>query len=193
MCDAEWNTPCGETAACGGDALIRRAAFDQVHGYREGLRAGEEPEMTARMQAAGWKIWRIDVPMTEHDARIHSFDQWWRRTQRGGFGYAQVWLATANLPERLYGRQLMSALVWAVMIPGLCLLVAIVSRQPPVLLLLPLLYGVQLARIAYRTPTGPGRWATAALTLLAKIPETIGAARFVLGGGRRQVPEYKSA
>lgn len=193
MCDAEWNTPCGETEACGGDALIRRAALDQVHGYRDDLRAGEEPEMTARMRAAGWKVWRIDVPMSEHDAKLHSFGQWWRRTQRGGFGYAQVWSATANLPERLYGRQLLSALIWAVMIPALCLLAAIVTRQPLALLLLPLLYGVQLARIGYRTPPGPGRWATAALTLLAKIPETIGAARFALGGGRRQVPEYKSA
>jgi cellulose synthase/poly-beta-1,6-N-acetylglucosamine synthase-like glycosyltransferase len=190
-CDAEWNTPCGEASACGGDALIRRAALDQVHGYREELLAGEEPEMTARMRAIGWKVWRIDVPMTEHDARIYSFGQWWRRSQRGGFGYAQVWSATASLPRRLYGRQLLSALAWAVMIPTLCLLAAIIARQPLILLLLPLLYALQVARIAHASPAERDRWTRAALILLAKIPETIGAARFVLGGGRRQVPEYK--
>ena len=192
MCDSEWNTPCGEAAACGGDALIRRAALDQVHGYREELLAGEEPEMTARMRAIGWKVWRIDAPMTEHDARIKSFGQWWRRTQRGGFGYAQVWSATADLPKRLYGRQLISAFAWAVIIPILCLLAAIATRQPLALLLLPTLYCAQGARIAYGSPAERGRWARAGLTLLAKIPETIGAARFALGDRRRQVPEYKS-
>jgi GT2 family glycosyltransferase len=191
MCDQEWNTPIGEASACGGDALMRCTAFDEVHGYRDELLAGEEPEMTARMRMAGWRIWRIDAAMTEHDANIRSFRQWWRRTQRGGFGYAQVWSVTANLPERVYARQLLSALIWAVAIPSVCLLAAILARNPLLLLLLPLLYGVQLARIAYRCPPGHARWARATLILLAKVPEAIGAARFALGSGGRQVPEYK--
>jgi cellulose synthase/poly-beta-1,6-N-acetylglucosamine synthase-like glycosyltransferase len=191
LCDQEWDTPIGEAAACGGDALIRCAAFDEVRGYRDELQAGEEPEMTARMRAAGWKIWRIDAPMTEHDANIRSFRQWWRRTQRGGFGYAQVWSATANLPKRLYGRQLSSALMWAVAVPGTCALGAVLARNALVLLLLPLAYGLQLVRISLRSRPGPGRWTRGGLILLAKIPESIGAARFVLAGGRQQVPEYK--
>ena len=84
LCEQEWNTPVGQAEACGGDALIRRSAFDQVGGYNGEILAGEEPEMTARMRAAGWEIWRIDAAMTEHDARIRTFRQWWRRTQRGG-------------------------------------------------------------------------------------------------------------
>ena len=94
LCDQEWNTPIGEATECGGDALMRAEAFDQVGGYRPTLRAGEEPEMTARMRAAGWKIWRIDAPMTEHDAKILTLRQWWQRTQRGGYGFAQAWQAT---------------------------------------------------------------------------------------------------
>jgi glycosyltransferase involved in cell wall biosynthesis len=191
MCDEEWNTPCGEIAACGGDALIRRAALDQVHGYRDELRAGEEPEMTGRMRAADWKVWRIDVPMTEHDAQIHSFDQWWRRTQRGGFGYAQVWSVTGGLPQRIYGRQLASALTWVILIPLFGLLMALLSDEFWILLFLPLAYGLQLLRIGLRSAPERRRWERAALILLAKLPEAIGAVRFLLGGTSQVLLEYK--
>lgn len=191
LCDQEWNTPVGEAAECGGDALVRCAAFDEVGGYDSGLLAGEEPEMTARMRAAGWRIWRIDVPMTEHDANMRSLKQWWRRTQRGGFGYAQVWTATKASPQRLYGRQLRSAFTWAFAVPVLIVLAAILLREPLIILLLPMAYAFQLVRIA-RDGSAPARLTKAALILLAKIPEAIGAARFLIAGGGRRVPEYKS-
>jgi len=191
LCDQEWDTPIGEATECGGDALVRAAAFDEVGGYRPELQAGEEPEMTARMRAAGWQIWRIDTPMTEHDARIHTLAQWWRRTQRGGFGYAQVWTATKRLPQRLYARQLRSAAFWAFIVPAVIIIAAIVLNQLAVLVLLPLVYAVQLVRIATHS-TPEGGWARAALILLAKFPEAIGAARFLLSGGNRHMPEYKS-
>ena len=190
QCDREWDTPVGEASECGGDALIRCEAYDQVSGYRSDLQAGEEPEMTARMRAAGWKIWRIDAPMTEHDARILSLRQWWRRTQRGGFGYAQVWTSTKDLPRPLYARQLRSALVWAVLVPILLVLVAIVARQAAILLALPMVYAAQWWRIAHRT-AGNKRCTAAALILLAKFPEALGAARYLLAGAVR-VPEYKA-
>lgn len=191
LCDQEWNTPIGEARECGGDALVRCGALDQAGGFNPLMLAGEEPEMTARMRAAGWRIWRLDAPMTEHDARILSFGQWWRRTQRGGFGYAQVWSATRTLPQRLYGRQLRSAFAWAVMLPFLLILGAILARQPIILLLIPTAYAVQLLRIALRS-AGDGRLTRAALILAAKIPEAIGAARFFLGGGPSRVAEYKA-
>src|SRR5690349_1182346 len=59
QCDQEWNTGVGEAKECGGDSLVRRAALDEVAGFRSELRAGEEPEMAARMRAAGWRIWRL--------------------------------------------------------------------------------------------------------------------------------------
>jgi cellulose synthase/poly-beta-1,6-N-acetylglucosamine synthase-like glycosyltransferase len=177
LCDQEWNTPVGEATECGGDALVRCAAFDEVGGYRSELRAGEEPEMTARMRAAGWQIWRIDAPMTEHDARILSLSQWWRRTQRGGFGYAQVWSATKVLPRRLYARQLRGAFAWTIVLPIVVIVAAITGRQPLILVLMPLPYALQLTRIARRSG-GWGKWTRAALILFAKIPETIGAAPY---------------
>lgn len=190
MCDREWDTPIGEATESGGDALVRCMAFDEVGGFREDLQAGEEPEMTARMRAAGWKIWRIDVPMAEHDAKMLTLGQWWRRSQRGGFGYAQVWSVTAELPHRLYGRQLQSALFWAATLPLGAVVIALVARNPLVLLALLAIYGAQLVRIA-RCDRAKGRWTRAALLMLSKFPETIGALRFALGGSRRKVPEYK--
>lgn len=191
LCDQEWDTAIGEAQECGGDALVRCSAFDQVGGYNSALQAGEEPEMTARMRAAGWRIWRIDAPMTEHDANIYSLRQWWRRTQRGGFGYAQVWSATDALPQQLYARQLRSAFTWALAVPLVVALAAILLQKPLVVLLLPLAYGIQFLRIA-RNGRGPAKITLAGLILLAKLPEAIGAARYLLGRGNRRVPEYKS-
>ena len=147
--------------------------------------------MTARMRAAGWRVWRIDAPMSEHDARILSFGQWWRRTQRGGFGYAQVWSATHGLPQRLYGKQLRSAFAWAIVLPLLVIIGSILAREPLVLLLIPAAYGLQLLRIALRF-AGDGGLTRAALILAAKIPETIGAALFFLGGRASRVAEYRA-
>jgi cellulose synthase/poly-beta-1,6-N-acetylglucosamine synthase-like glycosyltransferase len=192
FCDQEWNTPVGEATECGGDALMRIAAFDHVGGYRSELRAGEEPEMTARMRAAGWKIWRIDVPMTEHDAKILTLRQWWRRTQRGGYGYAQAWEATKGLPQRLYARNLRSAFVWAIAMPLAVIAIAIALRAPLFLLAIPTFYALQFVRIGTKSGPGSLRWISAGLLLLAKFPEAIGASRYFFSGGSRTVPEYKA-
>jgi hypothetical protein len=85
LCDVEWDTPIGDATACGGDALIRVKAFVEVDGYRDDLIAGEEPEMCFRMRQGRWKIYRLDVEMTWHDAAITQFGQWWRRCKRAGF------------------------------------------------------------------------------------------------------------
>ena len=121
--DREWDTPVGEAQACGGDALVRAAAFDAVGGFRPELVAGEEPDFCARLRSAGWQIWRLDAPMTEHDARILSLGQWMRRAMRSGFGYAQN-------SRQLYGREMASALCWGIGLPLLVLLGALLTRQP---------------------------------------------------------------
>src|SRR5512139_2136631 len=59
LCDIEWDTPIGEAKACGGDVLMRVDAFEEVHGFRPDLIAGEEPELCVRLRASGWKIWRL--------------------------------------------------------------------------------------------------------------------------------------
>jgi GT2 family glycosyltransferase len=191
LCDDEWNTPVGLSQYSGGDALVRVAAFDEVGGYRSDLPAGEEPEMTSRMRAAGWQIWRIDANMTEHDARIMKFGQWWQRAQRGGFAYAEVWRMTRGLPQQAFARQLGSALLWTVAIPAAVLLLALAFGSARLLLLLPLIYAVQIVRIAAKNGIWSLRsWQKASMMLLSKLPELAGAIRFVLRG-RVDPSEYK--
>ena len=89
LCDIEWDTPIGEALACGGDAMMRAAALEQVGGFRDELIAGEEPELCVRLRALGWHIWRLDAEMTLHDAAMTRFSQWWRRSKRAGFAFAE--------------------------------------------------------------------------------------------------------
>jgi glycosyltransferase involved in cell wall biosynthesis len=45
LTDVEWDTPPGDTDACGGDAMFRTQALREVGGYDPSLIAGEEPEL----------------------------------------------------------------------------------------------------------------------------------------------------
>jgi GT2 family glycosyltransferase len=121
LCDLEWNTPIGEALACGGDALMRAAAFQNVRGYTDSLIAGEEPELCLRLRQQGWRIMRIDPDMTWHDAQMLHFSQWWRRAIRGGHAYAEVsWLHRRD-PERFWQRESRRIWVWGAGVPLLSL------------------------------------------------------------------------
>ena len=100
LCDLEWDTPVGEAKACGGDALMRAEAFEKVDHFRADLIAGEEPELCLRLRQAGWRIWRLDYEMTLHDAAITRFSQWWSRTLRGGYAFANGAYLHSAAPER---------------------------------------------------------------------------------------------
>lgn len=88
--DLDWIYPVGRTLYFGGDVLVRRAALAQVDGFDPSLKAGEEPEMCARLRAAGWQIEHIDAPMTQHDLAVNSFRAYWLRAYRSGIAYAEV-------------------------------------------------------------------------------------------------------
>lgn len=193
LADDEWNTPVGKADACGGDSMMRVAAFEEVGGFDDALMAGEEPELCARLRAKGWEIWRLDGRMTEHDAATHHLSQWWRRSLRSGFGSAQAWQRTRHLPHRLYSATLRRALFWAALLPLVVVLLALFFRRAELLLLLPAIYGAQIARMTFRHRGDV--WYTlrvSAILMLGKWPELIGAARYFLGGGRVHSIEYKS-
>jgi GT2 family glycosyltransferase len=173
LCDAEWNTPVGEAAACGGDALMRRVAIVGAGGYNPALAAGEEPELCHRMRDAGWTVWRIDQPMTIHDAAMHGFGQWWRRAVRCGLGYAQAWQVTRRAPTPLYRRETLRALIWTVGIAAVGIVAACIVG-PWGILLAPLLWGGQYLRLARRHGRGE-----AALLLAGKFAETRGVATHI--------------
>lgn len=187
MCDEEWNTPVGLAKACGGDALMRMKALQEVGGYDAAMIAGEEPELCQRLRSAGWQIWRLDAPMTIHDADMHRFGQWWKRAVRSGFGYAQVYNKTrASGGDQLYRREIVSALFWTIGIISLALISGIAFGTVG-LVIAPFIWAVQFARLALRE--GPAKGFH---LLLGKIAETQGAFRFFLGHlrGRKQGAIY---
>lgn len=174
LADREWDTPIGETTACGGDALMRPAALKEAGGFDPTMIAGEEPELCRRLRAAGWRVMRLDVPMTIHDAAMTHLRQWWRRALRSGFGYAQAWHRTrrrgAEAP--LYRRELARAVIWAGALPLAALLLA-VSVHWALLLLWPFAAAGQYLRMARRD-----RSDAAALAVIGKYAELVGALRY---------------
>src|SRR3954469_23408202 len=59
----QWGFP--QTA----NAAVRRAAFDQVGGFREDIRAGEDADLTFRLRGAGWKVERREPAAVVHRSR----------------------------------------------------------------------------------------------------------------------------
>lgn len=191
LCDAEWNTPIGPARAVGGDLLARRAALVEVGGYDPGLIAGEEPEMCLRLARAGWGIRRLDAPMTLHDAAMTRLGQWSRRTRRAGHAFAEVSWRYRDGPEGFWRRETRRALVWAVALP---LLIVIGALLTPWAWLGLLAYPLQILRMALRDPDPRDRWPRAFYTMLGKFPEARGALEFHLrrlAGRRSELIEYK--
>lgn len=172
LCDIEWDTPVGDARSCGGDVLMRVAAFQSVAGFSDILIAGEEPELCYRLRQAGWKICRLDAPMTLHDANITRFNQWWKRSRRAGYAYMTGALLHGRSPERYYVRPVLRALLWGALLPVLSLGFAIIN---PIWLVLLTAYPLQwfkLTRSAHFTQIRSGQWAF--FTVLSKFPELAG-------------------
>jgi GT2 family glycosyltransferase len=113
LCDVEWDTPIGRAEACGGDFLVRAAAFAAAGGFDPTVIAGEEPELCYRLRRAGYEVHRLDHEMTLHDAAMTRFAQWWRRAERAGYAFALVSSMHWGEPGAPWLRQLASVVAWA--------------------------------------------------------------------------------
>lgn len=193
LCDIEWDTPVGEVDACGGDALIRAAAFEAVSGFRPDVVAGEEPELCVRLRAAGWTIWRLDAEMTLHDAAMTRFGQWWRRSVRAGYAYAGGAALHGGLPERYGVRESTRIWAWALGLPVVAALLSAPTGGWSALLLL--LYPGQVVRLAFRgRRSRRDNWRYAFFVTLAKFPECLGQLKYLVERGTRRparLIEYK--
>lgn len=193
LCDMDWDRPIGETSACGGDAMIRADALVAVNGYRPSLIAGEDPELCVRLRAAGWRIWRLDEEMTLHDAAMTRFAQWWKRSVRTGYAFAQGAHLHGAPPERHCVRESRSAWFWGLGLPLAAL--GLTAWWGPAALSLLLAYPLQVARIAVRGGRSARENCLHAIFLvIGKFPETIGQLNFLahrLVGGKSRLIEYK--
>jgi GT2 family glycosyltransferase len=204
LCDMEWAAMPGITRECGGDAMIRMAAFQQVEGYNPKLIAGEEPEMCVRLRQAGWVILRLDAEMTRHDVAMTRFGQWWRRAVRCGHAYAEGAAMHGAPPERHKVKQLCSTILWGLVVPCVIVVTAICAVWAPwvgIVTAIGLLgYPILAAKVLiYRTRVrnDPAKLATpyALFTVLGKFPQAVGAIQFGLNrlrGRRSRLIEYKA-
>jgi GT2 family glycosyltransferase len=193
LCDLEWDTPTGQAKACGGDALMRADAFAAMGGYRPDLIAGEEPELCVRLRANGWKIWRLAAEMTLHDAAMTRFSQWWRRSMRTGYAFAEGTFLHGAAPELHWQRESRRAWIWGLGVPLAIILASVLLGGWGLLLLL--IYPLQAVRLARRgSRSARENWLQAVFLVLGKFPEVLGQLKFLLNRYSSAKPaliEYK--
>jgi GT2 family glycosyltransferase len=76
--------------AVAANLLVRRAAFEQVGGFYEGVRAAEDTDFSWRLQAAGWRLELRRGAGVEHRYRTTVRDL---RRQWRGYAAGRAWLA----------------------------------------------------------------------------------------------------
>ena len=158
LCDMEWNHEVGESEAFSGNVLMRIVTWEDAEGYDETLIAGEDPELSLRVQNKGWSIQSIDAPMGLHDADMHTFSQWWTRTTRTGHAFAEG--ADMHKATGHYRKEVLSIGFWAGFVPAFTILSGLIGLRKKVALLglgAVLIYPLQWWRVrGHRLKKGDG-------------------------------------
>lgn len=176
LADIEWNTPVGETSACGGDAMVRLSAILEVNGFNPSLICGEEPEMCIRLRRLGWKIERLNADMTLHDIAMHKPSQWWMRNVRGGWAIAEGFDLYGQEPEKYMVKEFFSGWFWGALIPLATIIMALIFPNYGPLLLL--CYPLLAAKIFFHRRRSGDRmkhaWIYAFWCTTSKFPQALG-------------------
>ncbi|KRQ97104.1 glycosyltransferase family 2 protein [Bradyrhizobium valentinum] len=190
--DLEWSAPIGEAISCGGIALMRVQAFEAVRGFHSRLIAGEEPELCVRLRKIGWKIWRLDEEMAQHDAAMSRFDQWWVRCVRGGHAHAEVSRIHKGSQFQISAREIASTAFWGGLAP---VLIGFGTLVHPLALCGAIIYPIQVCRIAIRRGVNSSNsWLYAVFLTVAKFAQMQGLLQFYWRrwrGNTSQLIEYK--
>ncbi|WP_027157026.1 glycosyltransferase [Methylobacter luteus] len=189
LCDLEWDTPVGETKSCGGDALMRVDALQAVNGFNGSLIAGEEPELCIRLRQAGWKIYRLDVEMTLHDVAMTRLWQWWKRSQRAGYAFAEGAYLHGMSPEKYRLKETISIFIWGGIVPILLFILSIINQW---FLLGWLVYLLQIIKVAIKKHKLISKRLSlfyASFVMLAKFPQFNGIIDFILSRKTNKVHE----
>ncbi len=196
LCDIEWDTPIGICTATGGDFMCRASALSEVNGFNPSVIAGEEPELCFRLRHQGWKIERLDLEMTWHDANITTIKQWWKRMERSGHAYAQGAFMHGSSPEHYYIKDVLRIIIWALCIPAVSFLgLFIVGAWSIALLLLFPLKVLHIFTKARSRFAGVVALVYASSLVFGKFPQIKGVSSFLykqLLGKNFQIIEYKN-
>ncbi len=162
MLDLDWIAPSGRVELCGGDALIRRDVLVEIDGYDEGLIAGEDAELSSRIRTLGYKIIHLDRLMVGHDLAIHRLSQYWRRSVRTGYAYAEISERFRDSPTPVWSSQARRNRIHGAAILGMLLGAPILSAAT--LSLVPMVLTIAIiAVLAIRTSIR-SRWKCASLS-----------------------------
>jgi cellulose synthase/poly-beta-1,6-N-acetylglucosamine synthase-like glycosyltransferase len=192
----EWDMPLGEIKGSHGDIMVRVEAFRQVGGFDAAVLVSEDYELCVRLRKQGWILLRIDAEMTLHDMAMTRFGQWWWRSVRSGYGFADGLVLHGKPPERYCVREVRSILFWGVVLPAAILALAWPTRGASLVLLGAYLYlYARIRRHGIRQGWSlPDAQLYALWCILAKFPHAIG---LMIYGFRRitrrerRIIEYK--
>lgn len=202
LCEVEWHRPAGIIPACGGDMMVRVAAFRTIGGFNAHIIAGEDEEFCLRMvRVTGLRILRLPRIMTHHDVNTSRLSEWWRRQVRTGHAFAEV----ARMEPPHYKRERRRVWLFGLILP----LLAILGLVTGTWWLLALAIAVTaaswvrtaralakdgLAQGAFADLPGTGAWRQAAFLTLSKFPNLQGFLTYYLRrwrGADMRIIEYK--
>lgn len=175
LADMEFDGATGDVDAVGGIAMYRLASFDRVGGFDPYVVSGEERELCRRLGALGLRVVRLADTMAHHDIQMDEFGQWWKRTRRSGYTYAE------HLADRrIMGRKVLSVLAWGGVLPLLAFGMALPSFGSSLACLGA--YAVLWQRVRkdrlMRGATSDDAALFATATVLGKVPEATGVLEF---------------
>lgn len=207
MTEVEWHGPTGPIAACGGDMLVRSAAFTAVGGFNAALICSEDEDFVQRIRKSGATALRLPAEMSLHDIALSRLGTWAKRCLRAGHGFAEV----GDLHPPHFAPERKRALFYGLALPAAVVGAGIVAAVTGAfwvfwaMVALALgLYAVSTWRV-WRWLISPARdpqmvlpkgmaLRVALLFTLAKFPQAAGMLRFYLRGGHQAAPrliEYK--
>ncbi len=199
LCALEWRSPSGPVVNfghLGGIMMVRRSVFEQLGGFNPAVVAGEDSEFGVRVALAGYGARKLDVPMALHDADIHRFSQWWRRSVRAGHAIGQRAQLHGGSPMRDCAQERRSTWLWGVALPIAALAALPATRGLSLLLLLAgfLLLAWRVAR--FRLSVGDERREArlyAVFTVLGKVANGLGLLKYHVNKlrGQMRIIEYK--
>lgn len=131
MCEVEWHRPAGPITVCGGDMMVRVDACRAIGGFNPRVIAAEDDEFCLRLGDAGWRLERLPLAMTWHDANMMRFRAWWQRAVRAGHAFAQV----GHMHPEHFRRERMRVWAYGLVLPLLFLVGLLFARWLAVLVL----------------------------------------------------------